>query len=434
MAAAGALLLCAVAGAAFLPAIRIDHQNLPGHGCYHAAVCVGPKQGFGQPLYVAIEDDSFQGMVAVRSDILFQSSTDGGATWLAQDRLIRRGEMFACYPDIAVDPDGNIIIVYSEKPSAAPGHVYCTRSTDGGETWSAPAQIDDNPSIVAIGWTRVAVDSGGGLFAAWNQLSGSYMRIFSSASTDGGATWRPRVRVDDDTVPSDCFHTDVVVQPGTRQYLVASTAPYWVRPGNISSHAYLYRSTDRGATFQPGIQLDTFGYYTGQPHVVADSAHVICDYTGSGSGSSNQNITEARTLYTEPDTWGPRVPVTDLDTLYSSYYNGAKLAISPAAVHTALMVCDLVNWEYEIYYAASTDFGASWSARERVNDVTTNTQTDPDICATAVTRSGSPPTARLPWRKAPSLKPQASGSRPNLQSSAAPQPFDSHWATRPPDH
>lgn len=375
------LLLCAVAGAAFLPGVRIDHQNLPNHGCYHAALCAGPQPGFSRPLYAAIEDDSFQGMVAVRSDILFQTSTDCGATWLAQDRLIRRGQDFACYPDITTGADGSVYIVFTERGTGLTGHIYCVRSTDGGVSWTAPAQVDDNSAPTEIGWARVCTDTAGNLFAAWNQLHGSYLRIFSAASTDNGATWSARVRVDDDTVPSDAYHTDVFIQPGTNHYLVAATAPYWVRPGNISSHAALYRSTDRGATFRPGIQLDTFGYYTGQPHVVADSTHIICDYTGSGSGSGNQNATEAHTLYTEPDTWGPCVPVTDLDTLYSSYYNGAKLAISPAAVHTALMICDLVNWEYEIYYAASTDFGASWSARERINDVTTNTQTDPDICA-----------------------------------------------------
>jgi hypothetical protein len=183
-------------------------------------------------------------------------------------------------------------------------------------------------------------------------------------------------------VPDDCYHTDVAVQPGTNSYLVASTAPYWVRPGYISSHAYLYRSTDAGQSFEPGVQLDTFDYYTGQPHVVADRNHIICDYTGSSQSSGNQNVTEARTLYTPSDTWGPRAPVTSLDTLYSSYYNGAKLALSPdGRVHTALMVCDLAGWQYEIYYAFSSDHGASWSDRERINDVTSDIETDPDVGA-----------------------------------------------------
>jgi len=321
------------------------------------------------------------GMVTIRSDIIFQKSTDAGRTWLPADLLIRRGSLSACYPDVSTDSDGNIYVVYTENASASNGHIYCVCSSDGGTTWTSPVQVDDNSSALMIGWARIAADSAGSLFAAWNQIHGSYMRIFSSVSSDRGTTWSPRVRVDDDTVPDGCYHTDVAVQPGTGSYLVASKAPYWVRPGYISSHAYLYRSTDMGQTFQPGVQLDTFDY-TSQPHVVADREHIICDYTGHSQSSGNQSITEARTLYTQPDTWGRRSPVTNLDTLYSSYSNGAKLALSAdGRVHTALMVCDLAGWQYEIYYAFSTDHGASWSDRERINDVTSDIETDPDVGA-----------------------------------------------------
>jgi hypothetical protein len=377
------LLTATIALAGFSPNIRVDHENRATNGCFHAALTVGPPLTATQPVYVVIQDDSMQGMVTVRSDITLQKSTDAGTTWLPADMLIRRGNLFACYPDVTTDSDGDVYVVYTENDaSGIAGHIYCVRSSDGGATWTAPARIDDNSSALMIGWARVTADSAGNLFAAWNQKHDNYMRIFSSVSTDDGTTWGPRVRVDDDTVPSDCYHTDVAVQPGTGSYLVASTAPYWVRPGNISSHAYLYRSTDMGQTFEPGVQLDTFDYYTGQPHVVADREHIICDYTGSSQNSGNQNVTEARTLYTQPDTWGPRTPVTDLDTLYSSYYNGAKLVLSAdGRVHTALMVCDLVGWQYGIYYAFSSDHGATWSDREPINDVSSSILADPDIGA-----------------------------------------------------
>ena len=377
------LLTASVALAGFLPNVRVDHENHATNACFHAAITVGPVLAGTQPIYVVIEDDSMQGMVTVRSDITFQKSTDAGTTWLPSDLLIRRGSLFACYPDLTTDSEGNIHVVYTENDaSGSSGHLYCVRSSDGGATWTAPARVDDNSSAQMIGWARIAADSAGNLFAAWNQRQDSYMRIFSSVSTDEGTTWSPRVRVDDDTVPSDCYHTDVAFQPGSGLCLVAATVPYWVRPGNISSHAYLYRSTDMGQTFEPGAQLDTFDYYTGQPHVVADREHIICDYTGSSQSSGNQNVTEARTLYTQPDTWGSRAPMTDLDTLYSSYYNGAKLALSAdGRVHTALMVCDLVGWQYGIYYAFSPDHGATWSDREPINDVSSSILADPDIGA-----------------------------------------------------
>jgi hypothetical protein len=368
------------APAAFGPSVRVDHENRPSHGCFHAAIATGPHTASGQTVYAVIENDSFAGIIIVRSDIYFQKSTDNGRTWLARDRLIRKGEMFACYPDIMVDQDGSIYIVFTERPSGGSGHFYCVRSTDMGETWSPPARIDDNTSAVAAGWARVATDTTGSLFAAWNDDRDGRHHIWSSVSTDHGTTWRANVRVDDDTVPSDCHHADVAVQPGTNTYLVVSSNPVWVRPGYINNDAAFTRSTDGGQTFAPCVTLDTFSGYCGQPHVVADSAYVICDFTGASGG--NQMATEARVSANVGDTWSQPVRVTDLDTLYSSYLNGGKLAIDPSgSVHSALMVCDLLMWEYEIYYARSDNHGLTWLPRERVNDPTNGTQADPDIAA-----------------------------------------------------
>ncbi|MEO0109041.1 MAG: T9SS type A sorting domain-containing protein, partial [candidate division WOR-3 bacterium] len=246
--------------------------------------------------------------------------------------------------------------------------------------WSAPVMVDDNPVPVPIGWARIAADADNNLFAAWNGSQAGQMRIWSATSTDHGLTWSPSVRVDDDTVPSGCYHADVAIQPGTNHRLVTASAPYWVRPGQIGYHSYFYRSTDMGISFEPGVQLDSFDSYCGQPHVIADAEHIICDYSGSMQPPGRQYVTESRTYYTLPDTWGPRVQVSNLDTLHLSETNGAKLALSAdGRVHTALMVFDLVSRHYGIFYAFSSDHGASWSDRERANDDSICDQSDPDI-------------------------------------------------------
>jgi hypothetical protein len=177
-----------------------------------------------------------------------------------------------------------------------------------------------------------------------------------------------------------CYHTDIAVQPGTNSLLVVASAPYWVRPGQIGYHSFFYRSTDMGQSFQPGVQLDSFDAYCGQPHVVADTQHVVCDYSGSMQASGSTTMTEARILYTMPDTWGPRVPVTKFDSLHVSELNGNNLAISPdGRVHIALMVYDLALMADGILYGFSSDHGASWSDRERVNEDSVDNQSDPDI-------------------------------------------------------
>ncbi len=363
------LVSAAVALAGFTPHLRIDHENKPTNGCKDAAITLGPSAagvGSGQPLYVVFQDDSTAGIVVIRSDIMFQKSTDGGRMWLPADVLVRRGESHATHPDIATDPDGDIYVVYTEQGGSGE-YVYCVQSTDDGATWSQPTRVDDK-TRGGMGGPRIAADSAGNLLCAWNDQRTGSLHIWSSVSTDRGATWNQNVRVDDDTTDMDCYQADVFVQPGTNYYLVAAEAPYYFgSAGHLGS--YLYRSTDRGQTFQPGVRLDTFTRANAdEPHIVADLQHGICTNTGGGA--------EARTLYVQPDTWGAPHFIG-----YS--YVGPSLAISVDGIaHAALMVnCDTSEVIYLPYYSRSSDHGVSWSEPELVNDDTTANSWYPDIAA-----------------------------------------------------
>jgi len=376
------LLSFTTALASFGPNVRIDHQNLPNHSCKNSAITIGPGASSSQPVYVAFQDDSMRGIYVVRADVKFQKSTNAGRTWLAEDVLIKRGDRYAAKPDITTDSDGYVYIAFVDQQIDTAGardyHISCVRSTDGGTTWTAPARVND--SAGTIGWARIAADSAGNLICAWNDWRTGSGHIWSSVSTDRGATWRQNVQVDDDTTDYDCFHADVFVQPGTNHYLVAAQAPRWVG-SHIVMCAYLYRSTDMGQTFQPGVQLDTFNQNAGMPHVVADRDHIICDYSGDGLSVRDTVIVEARTFYTQADTWGAPSRVTDLDTFHRLYVSDALALSGDGRVHTALMVCNPVDWRWDVFYASSSDHGVSWSDIDLVNDDTTRSCWYPDIGA-----------------------------------------------------
>ncbi len=356
----------------FMPAVRVDQENRANYACYHADVALGPE---GE-VYVAFEDDSVPFTVQ-RSDIGFQRSLDGGRTWLEENVIIRRGNRFACYPDLQVGRNGTIYLVYVDRVDGSRGHIHFVRSTDRGESWSEPVQVDDNSGVVPIGWVKLALDTAGNLFCAWTDQRGSYLRVYSDVSTDDGRTWARDVRVDDDTVSFNCYPPDVFVQPGTNHYLVVADAP--VRQGGgIVLHSHFYRSTDMGRSFSPGFQLDTFSLYCRMPHIVADEGHIITDYTGNGY--VNQCKTMARTWYRDGDTWGEQVLVTELDTIYSSFTQGAKLAIDPMGnVHTALMFAHRESTIWNIHYTYSTDHGRTWAQREPVSPLPGVQQWDPSI-------------------------------------------------------
>jgi hypothetical protein len=258
--------------------------------------------------------------------------------------------------------------VYDVNTDTGGGYVrqvLCVRSSDGGVTWSAPARVDDESSG-GIGLMSIAADTAGNLLVAWNQLPGGLSRVFTSVSTDRGATWSPRVDVDDDTLTDECYHPEVFVQPGTNHYLVASTTYRWFdqRP-YIRPCAFLYRSTDMSQTFEPGVQLDTFNRAAATPHVVADRDHIICDYFGNSSEVRDTIVAEARTFYTQADSWGSPAPMTNLDPDHELYNSGTLAISGDGRVHTALMVDDTALG-YDIYYTSSSDHGVSWSDIEPV--------------------------------------------------------------------
>ncbi len=353
------LTLSAVALAWFAPNARIDHASM----AIDPAIAAGPARGQSQPVYVAFERDA--------AYIGFQMSSDAGATWLAEDRIVGQGVA----PEVAADAEGSVYVFYSDS-----AHVNCVRTTDDGATWSPASRVDDCKTGRADG-ARVAFDSAGNLVCVWCDDRSAEYRVRSSVSTDHGATWSPSVCVHDEVMPYDCGGNDVFVQPVTNHYFVTGTEPYEVRPGLISKHSFLYRSTDGGQSFDAGVQLDTFDKYCSSPHVVADDNHVICDYSGSTQTSGVLIFTESRTLWTANDSWGPCTPVTDLDTDYISYYCGDLAISADARVHTALMISPIYGYHH-VYYAASSDYGASWSAREQVDDDSTDKQY-PDIAADA---------------------------------------------------
>jgi hypothetical protein len=356
--------------------VRVDHQNLPTHICHYPAIAVGPGAPSSPPLYVVFQDDSCS--MGVRADIWFQKSTDGGRTWLAEDLLIRRGNRYAYYPDITTNTDGNVFIIYLEADTAGNDGIHCVRSSDGGTTWSAPARVDDKPKG-GIGSATIAADSAGNLVCAWNDDRTGSLHIWSSVSTDRGATWGRNVQVDDDTTNHDCYQPDVFVQPGTNQYLVAAEAPRWFG-GHVIPCAFLYRSTDRGQTYQLGVQLDTFNFAAWSPHVVADRDHIICDYFGEGQFFSPL-FAESRTFYTQRDTWGAPHSVANLDSLHHLYLSGPLALSGDGRVHTVLIICDTIEWLYHVYYTSSSDHGVSWTDLELVDEDTTLSSGYPDIGA-----------------------------------------------------
>jgi hypothetical protein len=203
-------------------------------------------------------------------EIAFVRSTDGGNTWEPTRSIYQSPSgQFAYNPQVLVLPDGtlvNMMLVQYQKPNhpATSQNLQLMRSTDKGQTWSAPipavtmqtilrpdssgfiltvdpdnAQLvrdTDNPSFAA--------DRRGNLYAVWEDGRFSnfqYNDIAFSMSSDGGLTWSSPIRIN---------QTPLNVTPLNRQSFYPTIA---VSPnGTIAVSYYDFRFN----TPDPGVPTD----------------------------------------------------------------------------------------------------------------------------------------------------------------------------------
>jgi hypothetical protein len=112
-----------------------------------------------------------------------------GQPWIAVDRSSQptRGNVYVLCTVTGVSQD--------------PADVVFARSTDGGETWSAPLRLNDDPPYRnAWHWFgTLSVAPNGRIDACWNDTrhdpNNTFSELYYAFSEDGGLTWSPNYPV-----------------------------------------------------------------------------------------------------------------------------------------------------------------------------------------------------------------------------------------------
>lgn len=225
--------------------------------------------------------------------VFLAKSTDGGATF---GPSIRVNDLPAGFnPSMRVDSSGNIYVAYQRQ-----GNIYFTKSTDGGNSFTPsvlvvdPAGLDSLQEIPSI-----AVNNKGQVFIAWIDKRTNPQSVFTTASYDGGQSFRPNVQVGHG-YRSVSSGFDIGIDEGGRVYVayedtlgdlygivvcrsvdsgqsfssyaLASQRPLFVNTPSmavssnglvgIAYEQYGIRfslSSDSGRTFSPSVRVDT-GY------------------------------------------------------------------------------------------------------------------------------------------------------------------------------
>ncbi|HEC77601.1 MAG TPA: T9SS type A sorting domain-containing protein [candidate division WOR-3 bacterium] len=153
----------------------------------------GPNNG---NIYVAYMDYSSG---YTDTDIYFTRSTDGGNTWSTKVRINDDPQNNGCdqfHPWLTITPDGDIVVVFLDRrldPQNLLMDLYLTTSTDGGLTWSANERITTVSSDPTAGFRSLPRDISAEdqplILAQRAGLIGEYIGVTASSLEDIHPIW-----------------------------------------------------------------------------------------------------------------------------------------------------------------------------------------------------------------------------------------------------
>ncbi|MGH7410889.1 MAG: sialidase family protein, partial [Candidatus Methylomirabilis sp.] len=181
------------------PSIRLNRESPLKNYTGRIPVVALDKQG---GIYAVWED-----LRHSTSDLYFNRSLDGGATWLDQDiwlTAVRPTSAAASSPILSTDRSGNLYLLWSDIREG-PNTLYFTRSLDRGTTWlTQPIRVDRHGPDELTYAHRLAHDDTGHVYVTWWQGKDAKKgSIRLNLSDDHGATWLEKELVLDSGTGND---------------------------------------------------------------------------------------------------------------------------------------------------------------------------------------------------------------------------------------
>ncbi len=366
----------AVSGCANDATVKSADDGQQQHAHHHSNEAKGacadanaqPTNQCAETISAAFDGKGVLWITWVNNDHVYvQSSEDKGLSFTAPvmvnagaEKIEAKGEY---RPKIKLDAKGNIYLTWTQKLEGKhSGHIRFSRSTDGGEHFSAPVTVNDNLDNISHRFDSMAIGKNGEIFIAWldardveaakkagQQFEGS--SLYYSWSDDGGQYFYPNKRIATHTC--QCCRLDTAIAPDNTPVIT------WrhVFEGGIRDHA-LVKFNDWNT---PG---DT--HRVGQDNWKIDA----CPHHGPGLSISDSGIYHAAWFSGSPTNSGLFYAYSaDAGRHFSAPVNFGKAGTGHPHV-LALGSRVYVGWqEFDgtnnlIKLMKSTDDGKSWSKPE----------------------------------------------------------------------
>tara|TARA_R110002073_G_scaffold149534_5_gene303273 strand:+ start:17297 stop:18409 length:1113 start_codon:yes stop_codon:yes gene_type:complete len=177
-------------------------------------------------------------------DIYVCKSVDRGKTYARHVKVghasklalgMRRG------PRIVANESSVVVTAISHES----GNLMAWHSEDGGDTWSRPVDVNDQPKIAREGLHGMAMGPDGLIYCTWLDLRNDRTQIYGASSLDGGKTWSKNRRVYESPSGTvcECCHPSVAISDDGIIYVM------WRNALDGNRDMYLAKSEDSGQTF-----------------------------------------------------------------------------------------------------------------------------------------------------------------------------------------
>ncbi len=355
----------------FSPAVRVSVDTVP-------VAQRSPKVAAGGARVYVVWHEASAGL----ENVWLAVSTDRGQTFGAPVRVSDNppGAVAELHPAVAVR-GGKVVVVWQEFASGRDddqGRIRLARFNARGRKRGTDVAVDDG----APGgkWLPVVAFAGSAPVVAWIDERDAgpegepLEHVYAARGLAGGRRFAPPVRVDAGTPVPLAAHLDNMWSPA----ITAVRNTVWIAWADFRNYnwdIFLARSDDRGATFGANVRVDDYPDFerlNERPTVVADrrgAVHVA--WTDLRAREADTNVFIAHST-DGGATFGPSAQADDskagfdpdVDTPSSQWY--PSLALADDVLFLAWQDDRLGN--NDIFFATSTDGGATFAPAERVDD------------------------------------------------------------------
>ena len=296
----------------------------------------------GNDVYVA-----WQAKTTGKYQIIFAKSTDGGATF-STPANISNNSGDSSYPKI-IASGNNIYVTWSFTVTNKDYDVLFTKSTDGGATFSTPANISNNSGDSGL---PQMVVSGNNVYVTWENNGLGNFEVFVAKSTDNGDTFTFPVNVSNDDAPSGAPQ---ITASGKNVYVS------WMDKTSGNYDVFVAKSSNAGSTFGTPINVSKTTKDSGYQQMTSSGNNIYVVWTETIS-DKNYDV-----FFAKSTDGGSNF---DTPVNISNNVGPSGWAVVTATNNVYVAWEDSTAGNYDMFIAKSTDGGSTFGAPVNISNTT----------------------------------------------------------------